>query len=89
MNAVKCSEVCANGSEDRQCPGHLQRAVQGHGDAGQLTETRNHVLKKQLPSTEGENASRQEGQEKQNNRGAESVAPHVPAKDLMTDSTLK
>ncbi|XP_044194736.1 myocardin isoform X7 [Thunnus albacares] len=55
MNAVKCSEVCANGSEDRQCPGHLQRAVQGHGDAGQLTETGNHVLKKQLPSTEGEN----------------------------------
>ncbi|KAM7371236.1 hypothetical protein PAMP_010724 [Pampus punctatissimus] len=49
MNGVKC----ANGSEDRQCPGHPKRAARGHGDTGQLTETRNHVLKKQLPPTEG------------------------------------
>ncbi|XP_040922581.1 myocardin isoform X5 [Toxotes jaculatrix] len=55
MNAVKCSEIHNNGSEDRQCPGHLQRAAQGHGDTGQLTERRNHVLKNQLPSSEGKN----------------------------------
>ncbi|XP_038591201.1 myocardin isoform X5 [Micropterus salmoides] len=52
MNAVK---VLVNGPEDRQCPGHLQRAAQGHGDAGQLMEKTNHVLKKQLSSTEGQN----------------------------------
>ncbi|XP_044033473.1 myocardin isoform X10 [Siniperca chuatsi] len=51
MNAVECPEVLVNGPEDRQCPGHLQRATQGHGDAGQLMERTNHVLKKQLPST--------------------------------------
>ncbi|CAK6970659.1 myocardin isoform X9 [Scomber scombrus] len=50
MNAVKCSEVRANGSEDRQCPGHLQGAAQGHGDTG-------HVLKKQLLSAEGQNVN--------------------------------
>ncbi len=44
-----------NGVEDGQHPGHLQRAKQGHGDGGQLKESRNHVLKKQLPSTEGQN----------------------------------
>lgn len=53
MNAVKCSEVRVSGPEDRLCPGHLQRATQGRGDAAQLTGRRNHVLKKQLPSTEG------------------------------------
>lgn len=55
MHAVKCSEICSNSPGDRQCLEHLQRAAQGHGDAGQLTERRNHVLKKQLPSTEGNN----------------------------------
>ncbi|XP_051272715.1 myocardin isoform X4 [Dicentrarchus labrax] len=54
MNAVKCSEVLVSGPENRQCPGHLQRATQGHGDAEQPRETRNHLLKKQLPSTEGQ-----------------------------------
>ncbi|KAI3365391.1 hypothetical protein L3Q82_010472 [Scortum barcoo] len=55
MNAVKCSEVRVSGPEDRLCPGHLQRATQGRGEAARLTERRNHVLKKQLPSTEGQN----------------------------------
>ncbi|XP_071318254.1 myocardin isoform X5 [Trachinotus anak] len=55
MNAVKCSEGYSNRSEDRQRPGHLQRASQGHGDAGQLTEQRNHPLKKQPPSADGQN----------------------------------
>lgn len=55
MNAVKCSEVLVNGPEDRQRSGHLQRAAQGHGDTGQLKERRNHALKKQLPSKEGQN----------------------------------
>lgn len=50
MNAVKCSEVLVNGPEDRQRSGHLRRAAQGHGDTGQLTEWRNHALKKQLQS---------------------------------------
>ncbi|KAM7382162.1 hypothetical protein PAMA_012838 [Pampus argenteus] len=53
MNGVKC----ANGSEDRQCPGHPKRAARGHGDTRQLTETRNHALKKQLPPTEGVNVA--------------------------------
>lgn len=44
MNAVKHSEVLVHGPEERHCPGLLQRATQGYGDAGQL--------KKQLPSTE-------------------------------------
>ncbi|KAL7372133.1 hypothetical protein ABVT39_010801 [Epinephelus coioides] len=57
MNAVKCSEVLVNGPEDRQCPGHLQRATQGHGGATRLTERRNHIVKKQLPSTEGHNVN--------------------------------
>ncbi|XP_067345452.1 myocardin isoform X9 [Channa argus] len=55
MNVVKCLEICTNSSEDRQCPGHLQRAAQGHDNARQLKERRNQALKKQLPSTEGKN----------------------------------
>ncbi|XP_031729713.1 myocardin isoform X4 [Anarrhichthys ocellatus] len=43
MSAVKRSEVLVNGPEDRQRPGHV----------AQLTERRNHVVKKQLPPTEG------------------------------------
>lgn len=43
MSAVKRSEVLVNGPEDRQQPGHV----------AQLTERRNHVVKKQLPPTEG------------------------------------
>ena len=54
MQAVKCSEVRVNGPEDGRCPGHLQRAARGHGDAGQLTERENHVSKKQLPSAGGQ-----------------------------------
>lgn len=54
MQAAKCSEVRVSGPEDRQCPGHLQRATQGHSDAGQLTERENHVSKKQLPSAGGQ-----------------------------------
>lgn len=54
MNAVKCAEVLVNGPEDRQCPGHLQRATRGHGDAARPTERRNHIVKKQLPSAEGQ-----------------------------------
>uniref|UniRef100_A0A4W6G3H2 Myocardin n=1 Tax=Lates calcarifer TaxID=8187 RepID=A0A4W6G3H2_LATCA len=55
MNPVKCSEIHSNSSEDRQCPGHLRGASQGHGDTGESTERRNHLLKKQLPSAEGKN----------------------------------
>ncbi|XP_056221417.1 myocardin isoform X1 [Seriola aureovittata] len=56
MNAVKSSEeVHSGGSEDGRRPGHLQGSSQGHGDAAQLTERRNHLLKEQPPSAEGKN----------------------------------
>lgn len=55
MNAVERSDVLANGSEGRQASGHLQRAAQGHGDTGRLTERRNHTLRKEPPSKEGQN----------------------------------
>ncbi|XP_035467509.2 myocardin isoform X2 [Scophthalmus maximus] len=55
MNAVICPEIRSSRSEDRQCPGHPQGSAQGHADTRQLTERRNHVLKKQPPSAEGKN----------------------------------
>ncbi|XP_053269853.1 myocardin isoform X1 [Pleuronectes platessa] len=55
MNAVTCSEIHNSRSEDRQNPGHLQSSAQGHGATGQLTGTKNHILKKQPPSAQGEN----------------------------------
>nr|XP_019938295.1 PREDICTED: myocardin isoform X3 [Paralichthys olivaceus] len=57
MNAVTCSEIHNSSSEDRQCPGHLQSSAQGHGDTGQLTEMKNHILKKQPPSAQGKNVN--------------------------------
>lgn len=56
MNAVERSDVLANGPKDRQASGHLQRAAQGHGDTGRLTDRRNHTLRKELPSKEGQNS---------------------------------
>lgn len=55
MNAVERSDVLANGPEGRQASGHLQRAAQGHGDTGRLTERRNRTLRKELLSKEGQN----------------------------------
>ncbi|XP_040922577.1 myocardin isoform X2 [Toxotes jaculatrix] len=82
MNAVKCSEIHNNGSEDRQCPGHLQRAAQGHGDTGQLTERRNHVLKNQLPSSEGKNVLQLRLQQRRTREqlADQGIMPH-PASD--------
>nr|XP_020467415.1 myocardin isoform X3 [Monopterus albus] len=53
MNTVKCSENRNSSPEDRQCGGHLQRATQDQGEAGQLIERRSQGLKK--PSREGKN----------------------------------
>ncbi|XP_033467945.1 myocardin isoform X2 [Epinephelus lanceolatus] len=82
MNAVKCSEVLVNGPEDRQCPGHLQRATQGHGGATRLTERRNHIVKKQLPSTEGHNVLQLRLQQRRTREqlADQGIMPH-PASD--------
>lgn len=55
MNAVERSDVLANGPEDSQASGHLQRSAQGHGDTGRPMERRNHTLRKELPSKKGQN----------------------------------
>ncbi|XP_071318251.1 myocardin isoform X3 [Trachinotus anak] len=82
MNAVKCSEGYSNRSEDRQRPGHLQRASQGHGDAGQLTEQRNHPLKKQPPSADGQNVLQLRLQQRRTREqlADQGIMPH-PASD--------
>ncbi|XP_029311736.1 LOW QUALITY PROTEIN: myocardin [Cottoperca gobio] len=54
MNAVKCSAVLVNGPGDRQCPGNLQRTTKAQGHTAKLTERKKNVLKKTLPSTEGQ-----------------------------------
>ncbi|XP_067345446.1 myocardin isoform X4 [Channa argus] len=82
MNVVKCLEICTNSSEDRQCPGHLQRAAQGHDNARQLKERRNQALKKQLPSTEGKNVLQLRLQQRRTREqlADQGIMPH-PASD--------
>ncbi|XP_050922190.1 myocardin isoform X4 [Lates calcarifer] len=82
MNPVKCSEIHSNSSEDRQCPGHLRGASQGHGDTGESTERRNHLLKKQLPSAEGKNVLQLRLQQRRTREqlADQGIMPH-PASD--------
>ncbi|XP_029933055.1 myocardin isoform X2 [Myripristis murdjan] len=82
MNAVKCTEVPANGPESRQCPGHPD-VTEGHGGRGEQKNKRNHALRKQLPSTEGNKVLQLRLQQRRTREqlADQGIMPH-PASDV-------